>query len=132
MNRNDPFGSLARQWMALGPFAAQVVGTRLAMLPWMALSSPAAACEETRLMFEEKHSALTETGMRAAMLPWMISMRAVFSPMGMAAAMGPMLVGAFVTPSRRRVHANLRRLRKLPPPQLPLQPMLSLPGPDRR
>lgn len=109
------YASILEPWTKLAMNSPAVVGLRLNLLPWLWLTAPAMASQETRRMISEKQAALHETGLVMSQAPfcfWLDTVSACLSGNPHAAFSSAMINGSrrVARPANRRVRANQKRL----------------------
>ena len=106
---------IQNSWQKLADDSAQVIATRLALLPWQWIMQPVNAQEETQRMFSEKHDAMLETQWAILQAPvnfWLDAIKHGFA-YNPQAAMSEATSEASIRllePSTSRVRANRKRL----------------------
>jgi len=108
---------MLQSWAALANESGEVITSRVTTLPWMWWLSPEAAEAETRRMFSEKHDAMLETQWVLWQMParfWAdaIAGNMLFKPEQAIRRASSKANQRLISPSRRRVSANRRRLGK--------------------
>ena len=104
-----------KRWQKMAQDSSQVVGMRLAVMPWLWLFNPQEAQKELSTMFSEKQDAMNETVMAAVLLPWTFwvdyfSKGPVLSPQEAVSRASTIIHRTMTHPSQGRVSSNLRRL----------------------
>ena len=119
MPKSDPlqrtYAAFLAPWNPVFSTSASVIAMRLAMLPWLWVSNPAAAERESRKMVSEKEDAWNDWQRLAWQAPvnyWMDVMSASLSgnPMGVFERAAGRSGRRLAKPYASRVNANRRRL----------------------
>ena len=106
---------IQNSWQNLANESAQVIATRLIMLPWQWMLQPVDAQQETQRMFSEKHDAMLETQWAMWQAPanfWLDAIRhgLAYKPHEAISQATSEASKRLLMPSTSRVRANRKRL----------------------